>query len=1013
MKTKQLLIVGFFLLLFFKNYSQESAPTLTAGLDNVAFNKGTLDVELITKIISEKQKEIVREGIKRMIFKFIGDSRLDDYSQFYTERITEILFNESNHKVMTKRILEESTNYLFVLGATKLILDSNNSEFKSLLISNNNISDLKEISNLEERNKVIKTVLTICSEVPQLKKIGLLNNYNYYEHFKIYEKSIVKEYIDDFKVILNQLKPDKINIVFANNNIKNTILEINILVRQLNINNKPLTELIENNDFKENNVRKIKLKEDIIAITETIKILNKNSKKIGIKSILEKQKLLLGAKQKKLKEFKKFKKVKLNKKIEQYRNLSHINNIDNIKKKIDTQIDDLISIINKEYKINLINQKKNIIKLFENNLFSTKNFQTYSKVNNIITFLQELLKDSNILKNVITKSGIDFDFKEKSLDEIIKKFSSESKEVDLNKLFINIEQIKPRDTLFILKINKYKKIIKNFEKRYNNKIEDYDSIIYNINKLKNISFNSNDTISFDNKKIKINEFETNIRNIKNLFKLNLELSNFYNENISYYYSQNNDDNVKNSNVNKLVAKVGELNFALENFDNYYNNGFKKKIDTTYKYVRNFYKIIEYYNKKTQILDIPADKDNKFLINFLKNNPDKISFENVKNYHNQYINKLSINLLDNNEGLKKIDASNLNYNLNKFIELIITNNINKNQIIRLIKEKLLVTNFDVTDKKKLTEKEKETLKKLNSFFLDRNLNNKLGNLEILNYFDNNFFSDLLSLKQKLKHPDKINKLIYTLQYSISSLISEKLANSKGLFNNVNNIENIKYFIKFIGNIKDLGKAETFSFLLKTMNDYEYLFANANGSKKIIPDLINSLREYAIIDLNNNSIEIDVASVLTHIVEKYQKSRRFSFYATVGLNQFWTNTDLVDNNGDIYNSFNAASEKIGAKFKIWNFNETPLLQNKLIHNVKRKALVSDIYTMAYISGVLYKIANTSGRDYNSANVGLAFGLTFFNSLDLNFSYSIPMEGKVFQNSIMGISFDIPLSEYLKRL
>ena len=87
--------------------------------------------------------------------------------------------------------------------------------------------------------------------------------------------------------------------------------------------------------------------------------------------------------------------------------------------------------------------------------------------------------------------------------------------------------------------------------------------------------------------------------------------------------------------------------------------------------------------------------------------------------------------------------------------------------------------------------------------------------------------------------------------------------------------LKDFLKFIGNIKELGKAETFAFLLKTMNDYEFLFSNVNSETKLIPELINSLREYAIIDLNNNSIEIDVASVLTHIFEKYQKNRKFSF------------------------------------------------------------------------------------------------------------------------------------------
>ena len=128
--------------------SNSQAPTLSAGLDNVAFNKGTLDVELIAKIIAEKQKEIVREGIKRMIYEYIGSSELDDYSQFYIERITTIIFQEKNHKVMTKRILEETTNYLFVLGSTKLFLKSEENLFKYFFDEGEKYAIKIEISNI-------------------------------------------------------------------------------------------------------------------------------------------------------------------------------------------------------------------------------------------------------------------------------------------------------------------------------------------------------------------------------------------------------------------------------------------------------------------------------------------------------------------------------------------------------------------------------------------------------------------------------------------------------------------------------------------------------------------------------------------------------------------------------------------------------------------------------------------------------------------------------------------------
>ena len=245
---------------------------------------------------------------------------------------------------------------------------------------------------------------------------------------------------------------------------------------------------------------------------------------------------------------------------------------------------------------------------------------------------------------------------------------------------------------------------------------------------------------------------------------------------------------------------------------------------------------------------------------------------------------------------------------------------------------------------------------------------------------------------------INKLVTSIEFAISNLIYQKTIDSKEHLN-IPNIEKLTEFLKFIGNIKELDKVETFEFLLKTMNDYDFLFNEANGTKKIIPDLINSLREYAIINKENNSIEIDVASVLSHIIEKHQKDKSHRFYATVGLNHFF------DFNGEQYN---AASEKIGYRFKIKNYNRN---HNNLLHKVKEKRLISEIYGMIYVSGILYKIAKTTDARFNSTNIGFATGVSFFNALDFNISIAVPTT--TIKDTFIGFSFDIPLSEYLKRL
>ncbi len=186
MKTIKILFL--IVLLSFKLFSQSNyqAPTLSAGLDNIAFKKGTLDVEILAKIIAEKQKELIREGIKRTIYRSIGESKkLDDFTQFYIERVVDIIFNEKNHQVITKRVLEETTNYLFILGTTKYILESKNDAIKNIFlddekfpnlddniietnitINKNHIKEkLESIKNRTTKNAIIKTILTICKEI--------------------------------------------------------------------------------------------------------------------------------------------------------------------------------------------------------------------------------------------------------------------------------------------------------------------------------------------------------------------------------------------------------------------------------------------------------------------------------------------------------------------------------------------------------------------------------------------------------------------------------------------------------------------------------------------------------------------------------------------------------------------------------------------------------------------------------------------------------------------------------
>jgi hypothetical protein len=114
---KKLLII-FGLLYGLLSYSQ-AGPTLGVGLEALTLNKGTIDVEVLTKIIMQKQKELKNEALKRFMFNMFPETNYT--SRYYVQNCLNILLNEKNPQVIEKEILELTTNYAIALGVTKAI----------------------------------------------------------------------------------------------------------------------------------------------------------------------------------------------------------------------------------------------------------------------------------------------------------------------------------------------------------------------------------------------------------------------------------------------------------------------------------------------------------------------------------------------------------------------------------------------------------------------------------------------------------------------------------------------------------------------------------------------------------------------------------------------------------------------------------------------------------------------------------------------------------------------------
>jgi len=91
---KKLLLVFLIFIIVEKNYGQEN-PTLGIGLESLTLSKGTIDVEVLTKVILEKQKELKNEALKRFMIKMFPDNNYT--TRFYVQNCLNICIPPSNY----------------------------------------------------------------------------------------------------------------------------------------------------------------------------------------------------------------------------------------------------------------------------------------------------------------------------------------------------------------------------------------------------------------------------------------------------------------------------------------------------------------------------------------------------------------------------------------------------------------------------------------------------------------------------------------------------------------------------------------------------------------------------------------------------------------------------------------------------------------------------------------------------------------------------------------------------
>ncbi|CAL2086388.1 hypothetical protein [Tenacibaculum sp. 190524A05c] len=1034
-----------FIVIHINFYGQSSyqAPTLSAGLDNVTFKKGTLDVELLAKIISEKQKELIREGIKRIIFDKLGaNSEIDFYSQMYMERIVNILFEEKNPQVITKKILEETTNYLFVFGMTEFLLtNSSNNKFKEildiLLIDNNNdtnqIEDLKTKAN---REQIIYLVYSLLKEVDWIKELGLLNNYNYLEINNNFD-SRLKNAKEIISIIKNKnYKGLLIRVIDQQITDKDIFKNLDINLRK-NLNFTELQKLIEDQTFTlPNFISKIKISKETIKtkyelyrkdfidlnnILSTKKegfFLKSESKKISNTLIKNSTKAL---DEKRINSILKSKdSIKLNYKI--YKFLFFYDKISNLNltyKKIKKWVNELFNSSDKiKYVLRLTdfgNQELSNIKDFLNisdNKFIPKNYISNKDVVTNKNFISQK-KIFELIKNTYGKEYLS----NSELKNFINNLSLENISLDNLEYIINdlkkIEiQIKNHNNV----ISNAKKLGVYLDKKYKSETTIVNSEIPEILKgLENIHTNSKSLISKNNEGLSqiIKSFDY-LSTEQPIFLNNLNLNISDLEVLkSFTYLSFSDDIINNRKI-KNDKKLQKLIRGFKNTKDFNLNLFKEYYELESPDSDNMYNIDSISKEDIIIGDLATNyKPNIRLKKIFWNNELKDELVAINTLDFSLINSYLVNI---NKNLDKIEHEIF---LHFFKEGL-------KEPLNEIKEALKKIKYDNT---KLTKEQQQKLAQFYKVIFESNTKNTFDSYEIFEKLQkNNLLSELryIASIDNLITSDKDNleKILNTLEYSMNKFLSNSLNEIEDTYLNQSKGSDKKFylalidFIKFIGNIREMNKAETFSFLLKTMNKYDDLLLKGNNSD-LIYTIVNSLRTYSNINYEKNLIEIDAASVLANLSSKHYEQSRWGFYASVGVNQFWVPNGFKSNKTNEngipikVNEFNAASEKIGVRYKFMDWESKKIREESLVGNYQRKPYVSNWYGMIYGSGILYKLTDTSSNGYDSVQLGFATGLTFFNALDFNISISIPTEGVPLRDHVIGFSFDIPLSEYLKRL
>lgn len=268
-----------------------------------------------------------------------------------------------------------------------------------------------------------------------------------------------------------------------------------------------------------------------------------------------------------------------------------------------------------------------------------------------------------------------------------------------------------------------------------------------------------------------------------------------------------------------------------------------------------------------------------------------------------------------------------------------------------------------------------------------------------------------------------KNIFTIKNEIAKLKYNKLLASLPL-------DRFYDFVKLLTELHKLDKANTYDYVFNNIKQVSTVLPNGKA-KTYLSVLTDNVERFAFINREENKIEIDVEEILLQLYKRYseQNNSRFKFYLSLGLNQtlnisyakgFELYNDETDLNSQI-KSLAFASEKIGFKYEVVQFPGKENNSNKDKLDFKNsQPYIKDIHLIAFGSGILYNVVNTTtSKNFNAILTGVGAGTSFYNGLDVNLFYATPIlptesfDLSLSRRQLFGFSIDIKFMEYIEAL